>query len=123
MRSAYLRLVRSSVNEDQHALAIKAGTFTQVKIREADVPVPLISLRLTRFYQLGNVINAGIYGPQIAAEITLSYKGKTLSILGAAMTLLDGDDLVLPFGILSRQNTVDVMPQQLNERPRVLASC
>jgi hypothetical protein len=81
----------------ERAYALKGGRTIPLKITEQDIAVPLISLRLAAFYQLGDLIYVEGCGRQIEAALSVLWLGQTRLILGAAMTLLDYD-LILPLG-------------------------
>lgn len=86
-------------------LVVKAGAAKNVVAIERDIPVPLISLSLHRFYTLGDLIDAGEeYGTQVSATIRVLYFGEAREILGAVVGLAGGPDMVLPIGTLGQQD-------------------
>lgn len=73
----------------------------QVDMIEADTEVPLISMALAGDYRLVGMIDTrGPYGTQASAEIDVIWRGRRQTLTGAVVTLLDGPDLILPFGAL-----------------------
>lgn len=105
MSSALLRVVgRDPAPEEGmiELLVVKAGAAKAISAIERDIPVPLIGLALHNFYSLGELIDAGeAYGVQVSATIKVLHFGEVKEILGAAVGLADGPDIVLPLGTLN----------------------
>lgn len=66
------------------------------------ITVPLISLLLVDYCQLGKLMDTNShYGRQVSAELAVLYRGSKVTINGAIVPLVGMPDLLLPAGIFS----------------------
>lgn len=105
--SSALRIVdcASQVDGAYQLLALAPSGARIIRVEEWDIPLPLISFMIRRCYRLGDLIDTKTeYGTQVSATVVVLWRGVKRTILGAAVPLAGGPDLVLPLGTLLAMN-------------------
>lgn len=86
-------------------LALSPNGARIIRVEEWDIPLPLLSFLIRPCYRLGDLIDTKTeYGMQVSATVTILWRGMKRTILGAAVPLTGGPDLVLPLGTLLGMN-------------------
>lgn len=105
--SSALRLVDcvSQTDGAYQLLALSSDGARIIRVEEWDIPLPLLSFMIRPCYRLGDLISTKTeYGVQISATMVILWRGTKRTILGAAVPLAGGPDLVLPLGTLLSMN-------------------
>ena len=79
------------------------GRPLAVTLEEHRIRVPLISMLLYRHYTLGALIDTqSAYAVQVSATIPFLWHGLRHCLVGAAVPLVEGPDLVVARGLLDQ---------------------
>lgn len=100
-----MSLVSSAPSPTNPTRVIVLGAGLPAKLVTVDyrrIDTPLISLLLSEYCQLGELVDTGSeYGRQVSARVQILYRGASRLLLGAIVPLVGACDLILPGAFLT----------------------